>query len=76
MMRIPRRYVPLTYGVIQAAITTGVASAIATFQTAGLDWAALTSWLWAWGISWLMMLPVVVLVAPFIQRLVMSMAQP
>lgn len=76
MIRIPRRFVPITYGIIQAGITTGVATAVATLQTAGMDGVAIAAWLWSWGISWITMLPVVVLVAPFIQRIVMSLAAP
>jgi hypothetical protein len=66
----------MTYGIIQAGITTGVATAIATTQTAGIDAVAVTAWLWSWGVSWITMLPVVVLVAPVIQRIVMSLAAP
>jgi hypothetical protein len=51
MFRIPRRFVPMTYGIIQAGITTGVATAIATTQTAGIDAVAVTAWLWSWGVS-------------------------
>jgi hypothetical protein len=33
--RLPGRYVPFAYGIIQAAMTTGVATAIAIARTVG-----------------------------------------
>jgi hypothetical protein len=74
-LRIPRRFAPLTYGVIQAAITSAVATTIATFQGSpkelGIVW-----WLTCWIFSWLAMLPIVVLVSPLIQRAVLSLTDP
>jgi hypothetical protein len=73
MPRIPRRFAPLVYGIIQAAITSAVATTIATGRsgTSGLD--AARYWLSCWSLSWLAMLPVVVLVSPLIQRAVLSL---
>jgi hypothetical protein len=61
---------PLLYGVMQAAVTTGFATAIATHQLTGLGREFLWRWLVAWAIAWIMMLPVVVLLAPLLQRAV------
>ena len=71
MPKLPRRYAPFIYGLIQAAITTALATAIATKQMAPPGTQILSYWLSSWGLSWLTMLPVVVLVAPFIQRAVL-----
>ncbi len=60
----------LIYGVLQAAVTTGIATAIATHQLADAGREFLWTWLVAWGIAWLTMLPVVVLIAPLLQRVV------
>ena len=35
MVRLPNRFAPFVYGVIQAAVTTAVATAIATHQWMG-----------------------------------------
>lgn len=72
MKRLPREYAPLVYGVIQAAVTTGVATAIAVFQAVPLG-QFLPRWLLTWGLAWLTMLPVVVTVAPLIQRAVWAL---
>lgn len=71
---IPHRYAPIAYGVIQAAITTAVATTIATLQS---DHAGLIEfawyWLGCWAASWLLMLPVVVFLSPLIQRVVLAL---
>jgi len=74
-MRIPRRFAPVTYGVLQAALTTAVATAIATYQLSESMMIFLQRWWLAWGVSWLTMLPVVVLVAPLIQRGVVALTE-
>lgn len=69
---IPQRYAPIVYGVIQAAITSAVATTIATLQ-AGRAGLAEFVWYWigCWTMSWLLMLPVVVFISPLIQRAVL-----
>ncbi|MEZ5850482.1 MAG: DUF2798 domain-containing protein [Hyphomicrobiaceae bacterium] len=75
-MRLPRRYAPFVYGVIQAALTTGLATAIATFSAGGDSMEMMMHWLSSWGLSWLSTLPVVILIAPLIQRAVISLIKP
>ena len=72
MPHFPRRFAPLLYGIIQAAITSAVATTIATFQSSLTGLGAARYWLGCWSLSWLAMLPVVVLVSPLIQRAVIS----
>ena len=66
MKRLPPRFAPFVYGIIQAAITTAVATAIATHQLASQGMAFLWHWLGCWALSWVSMLPIVILVAPLI----------
>lgn len=75
-MRLPRRYAPFVYGVIQAALTTGLATAIATFNAGGESMEMLTNWLGSWVLSWISTLPVVILIAPVIQRAVIALINP
>jgi hypothetical protein len=51
-------------GIIQAAITTAVATAIATHQLTDFHMRFVEEWLFAWGLAFLTMLPVVVFVSP------------
>ena len=70
MARLPQQYAPLVYGIIQAAITTAVATGIATHQLTDFNVRFVEEWLLAWGISFLTMLPVVIFFAPVIRRAV------
>ncbi len=74
MARLPKRCAPLAYGVIQAGITTSIATATATYQAVGPERFAGT-WPVAWAIAWLTMLPIVALVSPLIQSAVASMVR-
>jgi hypothetical protein len=71
-MIIPSRSAPFVYSVIQVTMTTGVASAVATSQVIPLNAAWIADWLIAWAIVWATMLPVVIVTAPLIQRLVQA----
>lgn len=69
MLKIPSRYSHLAYGVIQTGFTCSISAAIANlpFANQGMF---LQHWLRTWGISWLTMVPIVVLAAPLIRRIV------
>ena len=69
-------YAPLVYGIIQAAITTAVATAIATHPLTDFNMRIVEEWLFAWALAFLTMLPLVVFVAPFIQRCVLALTVP
>ncbi len=69
---LPSRYAPFAYGIIQAAVTTGIATAVATLRVAAFSPAWIGDWLAAWALAWTAMLPVVVLAAPLIQRAVQA----
>ena len=75
MSQLPPRYAPLVYGIIQSAITTGVASAIAVSQLTGFGVRFPMEWLSAWSLAFLVMLPVVVFVSPLIQRCVLMLTK-
>jgi hypothetical protein len=76
MIRLPQQYAPFVYGIIQAAITTAVATGIATHQMIDFNIRFVADWLLAWGLAFLIMLPVVVLVSPLIQRCVLALTVP
>lgn len=75
MPRIPKQYGPFIYGIIQSGITTGVASSIATFSALGISGKALIAWCIAWIVAWATMIPIVIAVAPFIQRAVLALTK-
>jgi peptidoglycan/LPS O-acetylase OafA/YrhL len=73
---LPQKYVPYAYGILQAALTTAVATAIAIFPLAHSALEFFERWALAWGIAWVTMLPVVVLASPLIQRACQRFCQP
>ena len=73
MLRLEPKHASQLYGTIQAAITSAVATGIASYQLVGLEVDFFVNWAGSWLISWLMMLPVVILVSPVIQRAVLAL---
>lgn len=68
MPKLPNSWSHFVFGALQSALTSGVASAIASFPR----WAEsdfFRSWLIAWSLAWLAMLPLVVVAAPVIRRI-------
>ena len=72
MPKVSRRYAHFLYGAIQSGITSGVATAVASFRFLS-EGAFLTNWLQSWLTSWALMVPIVLIAAPIIQRLTRSM---
>jgi uncharacterized membrane protein len=73
MARLPNRFAPLVYGILQVAVTTAVATAVAVHQSSGLGPAYLWRWLTSWVAAFLMMLPVVVVISPVVKRVVAAL---
>ena len=73
---IPKRFAPLTYGILQAAVTSAVATTVGTLQSPADSAGMAISWLTNWSLSWLAMVPIVVLVSPLLQRAVLSLVEP
>ena len=75
MLGIPRRHAHFLFAVMQSAITSAVAAAVASanFLSQGVF---LYHWLHASLLAWLLMLPVVILFAPFLSKLSDLLTQP
>lgn len=72
MLGIPRRYGHFVFAVIQSGMTSAIAAAIAS--TPFLDDSTfLIHWLGSWLVAWTAMVPIVLLVAPIIRRLVLAL---
>lgn len=68
MLGIPRRFSHFLYAVIQSGLTCAIAAAIASTPFISAHTFA-SHWLQSWGLSWALMLPVVLFAAPGIRRL-------
>jgi len=72
MLRIPRRYEHFVFGAVQSALTSAIAAAVASIPFYGTV-AFLEHWLGSWLIAWTTTVPIVLLAAPAIRWLVLSL---
>jgi Protein of unknown function (DUF2798) len=75
MTRLPHRYAPFLYRVIQVAITTAVASAVGVYQSGPFGAEVLARWAALWLAAWLLLLPIVIAISPLVQRLVAAVSR-
>ncbi len=66
MVRIARKHSHFIFGGLQAGLTSLIAAGIASFPSPTIA-QFFGHWVWAWLVSWVVMLPVVVLAAPLIK---------
>jgi hypothetical protein len=72
MPRIPRKYGHFVFGVIQSAVTSAIAAGFASIPFFG-TFAFIKNWLGYWLIAWITTVPIVILIAPTIERLVLAL---
>jgi hypothetical protein len=75
MLGISRRYTHFVFAIIQSGLTCAIAAAIASVNLAASG-SFLRHWLQSWLLAWVLMLPVVVIAAPLIRKLALSLTQP
>ena len=68
--QLSKRYGPFIFGVIQSGLTSAVAAAIAHSSESLSTF--LGDWLRSWLLSWVLALPIVLLAAPVIRKMVAS----
>jgi hypothetical protein len=71
LLKLSSRRGPLIFGVIQSGLTSAVAAAIA--HSSDSLGAFPADWLRTWLISWIVVLPIVLLAAPVIHKIVAYM---
>ncbi len=74
--RLPARYAGLVMPLILSLIMTFVVSAIATARTLGVVPAFPAARMQAWGLSWLIAFPVLLLILPLVRRIVAALVEP
>lgn len=72
MLGIPRRYGHFVFAVIQSGMTSAIAAAIASAPFLD-DSTFLIHWIGSWLVAWAAMVPIVLLAAPIIRRLVLAL---
>lgn len=81
MAKLPLRRLPARYGTILmplllSIIMTFIVSGISTLKALGPTAEALRSWPAAWGLSWLVAFPTLLLVLPLVRRMLARMLTP
>ena len=72
MPRIPRKYGYFVFGVIQSGLTSAIAAGVASVPFLG-TFAFVENWLGSWLVAWMTTIPIVILAAPAIRRLVLGL---
>jgi uncharacterized protein DUF2798 len=72
MPRIPGKYGYFVFGVIQSGLTSAIAAGVASIPFLG-TFVFVENWLGSWLIAWMTTIPIVMLAAPVIRRLVLGL---
>ena len=67
---IPSRFAPVLFGLLLSGLMSLIVSGVATARAVGVGDGFGSIWLQSWGASWLIAFPTVLVVAPFVRRVV------
>jgi ABC-type sulfate transport system permease subunit len=73
---IPKRLEPVAFGFLLSGMMSLIVSGISTVLAVGLDAAFLGQWMTAWAPSWAFAFPAVLVVAPFVRRILKHIVKP
>jgi len=71
--KLPARYASLVLPFFLTCVMTCVVSGISTLRVAGLGPGVLGTWLVSWSVSWAVAYPTMLLVLPWVRRLVAAL---
>ncbi|MEA5668895.1 DUF2798 domain-containing protein [Stenotrophomonas sp. MH1] len=66
--KLPVRYGALVMPLLLSLLMTSIVSLISTLKSIGLSPQLTSKWLGAWGVSWLIAFPVLLLLLPVVRR--------
>jgi len=69
-LKLPQRFAPVLFGFLLSGMMSFVVSGIATLGAMGFVEGFTFSWITSWLGSWAVAFPVVLIVAPFVRRIV------
>ena len=72
MLRFPRKYGHFVFGVVQSGLTSAIAAGVASLPFFG-TFEFVENWVGSWLIAWMTTIPIVILAAPAIRRLVLAL---
>ncbi|AWK85503.1 DUF2798 domain-containing protein [Azospirillum thermophilum] len=68
--KLPARYAAIVMPLVLSVLMTCIVSAISTLRGVGMVDGVHVMWLQAWGLSWLVAFPTLLLVLPLVRRIV------
>ncbi|ENX44493.1 MULTISPECIES: DUF2798 domain-containing protein [unclassified Acinetobacter] len=74
--KIPNRYASIVLPFFLSIIMTFIVSFISTLRSMGFEQFSVHTWMSAWGISWIIAFPVLLLVLPVVRKITMLIVQP
>lgn len=69
MPKLPARMATFVMPLLLSILMTFIVSLVSTLKSLGLDAFTIQSWLSAWGLSWLIAFPTLLLVLPVVKKL-------
>jgi len=76
MPKLPGRLHPVALPFVLTFLMTNVVSGVSTWRAVGLVPDFLYLWMSAWGLSWVVAFPVVLVVLPLSRRIVTAVVDP
>ena len=73
---LPKRFEMVAFGFLLSAFMSFLITGVATFLTLGLSPEFLSHWFSAWLPSWAVAFPTVLVVAPFVRRVLGRIVKP
>lgn len=70
MKKLPRRFAHPLFSLLVSGLMSSLVSGVATLKTLGPVAGLVDHWMAAWGSSWLVAFPAILVVAPLVRRFV------
>ena len=74
--KLPARYNAVVLPLILSVLMTFIVAGIATVTSLGLTAQTLPNWMEAWGLSWIVAFPTLLVVLPLVRRIVAALVEP
>lgn len=74
--KLPARYNAVVLPLILSVLMTFIVAGIATVTSLGLTAQTLPKWMEAWGLSWIVAFPTLLVVLPLVRRIVAALVEP
>ena len=73
--KLPARYGSLVMPLLLSILMTCIVSLVSTFKGIGMSPQFASKWLAAWGVSWLIAFPVLLLVLPIVRKVTAALVR-